>query len=366
MSVRSLNIKCQQTPEGVELAILGEISSWTAEDIIRSVNYFKGQPITLMLMSAGGDALASLGLHDFLAQHDVTIEIYGVAASGAAIISASGKSVRIAENGFVMIHEAFTFDDQWNRVQDDTTRMIDDRQVEVFYKRTGKTRDKIRSWMKDETFFTAEDAVKYGFADAIIKPMKMAASYTQSMKPMSEVIKEAEVPEVPEVPVVETPAAEVPETPAVEDPGDEQVEVEIPMTTGEAVKAAISGKHMAKINVNAQASQMLAAMVTENKTLRAQLDEANAQVEALAPKAAEAEAATAKAEAAEAKVEEVVKQVETLKATPIEEAVKSTADATGVVPAGAEKPQSREAQKHQKHEADMREAYARFNKPKTA
>ena len=329
MSVRSLNIKCQQTPEGVELAILGEISSWTAEDIIRSVNYFKGQPITLMLMSAGGDALASLGLHDFLAQHDVTIEIYGVAASGAAIISASGKSVRIAENGFVMIHEAFTFDDQWNRVQDDTTRMIDDRQVEVFHKRTGKNRDKVRAWMKDETFFTAEDAVKYGFADAVIKPMKMAASYTQSMKPMSEVIKEAEVPEVP---VVETPAAEVPETPAVEDPGDEQVEVEIPMTTGEAVKAAISGKHMAKINVNAQASQMLAAMVTENKTLRAQLDEANAQVEALAPKAAEAEAATAKAEAAEAKVEEVVKQVETLKATPIEEAVKSTADATGVVP----------------------------------
>lgn len=338
MSVRSLNIKCQQTPEGVELAILGEISSWTAEDIIRSVNYFKGQPITLMLMSAGGDALASLGLHDFLAQHDVTIEIYGVAASGAAIISASGKSVRIAENGFVMIHEAFTFDDQWNRVQDDTTRMIDDRQVEVFHKRTGKNRDKVRAWMKDETFFTAEDAVKYGFADAVIKPMKMAASYTQSMKPMSEVIKEAEVPEVPEVPVVETPAAEVPETPAVEDPGDEQVEVEIPMTTGEAVKAAISGKHMAKINVNAQASQMLAAMVTENKTLRAQLDEANAQVEALAPKAAEAEAATAKAEAAEAKVEEVVKQVETLKATPIEEAVKSTADATGVVPAGTAQP----------------------------
>jgi len=336
--VRSLNIKCQQTPEGVELAILGEISSWTAEDIIRSVNYFKGQPITLMLMSAGGDALASLGLHDFLAQHDVTIEIYGVAASGAAIISASGKSVRIAENGFVMIHEAFTYDENYNRAQDDTTRMIDDRQVEVFYKRTGKTRDKIRSWMKDETFFTAEDAVKYGFADAIIKPMKMAASYTQSMKPMSEVIKEAEVPEVPEVPVVETPAAEVPKTSAVEDPGDEQVEVEIPMTTGEAVKAAISGKHMAKINVNAQASQMLAAMVTENKTLRAQLDEANAQVEALAPKAAEAEAATAKAEAAEAKVEEVVKQVETLKATPIEEAVKSTADATGVVPAGTAQP----------------------------
>jgi ATP-dependent Clp protease protease subunit len=328
--VRSLNIRCSQSAEGVELAILGEITSWTAEDLIRSVNYFKGQPITLMLMSAGGDALASLGLHDFLGQHDVTIEIYGVAASGAAIVAASGKKVRIAENGFVMIHEAYTYDDQFNRVQDDNTRMIDDRQVEVFAKRTGKTRAKVREWLAAETFFTAEDAVTYGFADAVIKPMKMAASL-KTMKPMSEVIKEAEVPEVP---VVETPAAEVPATPAVEDPGDEQVEVEIPITTGEAIKAALAGKFKAKVNISATYGKVIGELTDELRTVRASLDEANAQVEALAPKAAEAEAATAKAAEAEAKVAEVVKEVETLKATPIEEPVKPTSDANGVVPAG--------------------------------
>jgi len=331
--VRSLNIRCEQTPEGVELAILGEITSWTAEDLIRSVNYFKGQPITLMLMSAGGDALASLGLHDFLGQHDVTIEIYGVAASGAAIVAASGKKVRIAENGFVMIHEAYTYDDQFNRVQDDNTRMIDDRQVEVFTKRTGKTRAKVREWLAAETFFTAEDAVTYGFADAVIKPMKMAASL-KTMKPMSEVIKEAEVPE----PVaVETPTDPTPEAvtePAAEDSSDEQVEVEIPITTGEAIKAALAGKFKAKVNISATYGKVIGELTDELRTVRASLDEANAQVEALAPKAAEAEAATAKAAEAEAKVAEVVKEVETLKATPIEEPVKPSSDANGVVPAG--------------------------------
>ena len=327
--MRSLNIRCEQTPEGVELAILGEITSWTAEDLIRSVNYFKGQPITLMLMSAGGDALASLGLHDFLGQHDVTIEIYGVAASGAAIVAASGKKVRIAENGFVMIHEAYTYDNQFNRVQDDNTRMIDDRQVEVFAKRTGKTRAKVREWLAAETFFTAEDAVTYGFADAVIKPMKMAASL-KTMKPMSEVIKEAEVPEPA---VVETPTDPAPEA-VTEDPGDEQVEVEIPITTGEAIKAALAGKFKAKVNISATYGKVIGELTDELRTVRASLDEANAQVEALAPKAAEAEAATAKAAEAEAKVAEVVKEVETLKATPIEEPVKPTSDANGVVPAG--------------------------------
>lgn len=329
MSVRSLDIRCQQGPEGVDLAIFGDITFDKGTEILTALNYFKGQPITLSVYSGGGDVFASMGIRDRIAQENVTARVYGIAASGAAIILTGAKRVEMTPFSSLMIHKAYKEDDNGERTYNKDTDRFNAQQVELFAKRTGKRRDVVEKWLaQGDTFFSAEEAIAAGLADGIYEADAMAASLN-TMKPMSEVIKEAEVPEVP---VVETPAAEVPETPAVEDPGDEQVEVEIPMTTGEAVKAAISGKHMAKINVNAQASQMLAAMVTENKTLRAQLDEANAQVEALAPKAAEAEAATAKAEAAEAKVEEVVKQVETLKATPIEEAVKSTADATGVVP----------------------------------
>ncbi len=329
MSVRSLDIRCQQGPEGVDLAIFGDITFDKGTEILTALNYFKGQPITLSVYSGGGDVFASMGIRDRIAQENVTARVYGIAASGAAIILTGAKRVEMTPYSSLMIHKAYKEDDNGERTYNKDTDRFNAQQVELFAKRTGKRRDVVEKWLaQGDTFFSAEEAIAAGLADGIYEADAMAASLN-TMKPMSEVIKEAEVPEVP---VVETPAAEVPKTSAVEDPGDEQVEVEIPMTTGEAVKAAISGKHMAKINVNAQASQMLAAMVTENKTLRAQLDEANAQVEALAPKAAEAEAATAKAEAAEAKVEEVVKQVETLKATPIEEAVKSTADATGVVP----------------------------------
>lgn len=335
MSVRSLDIRCQQGPEGVDLAIFGDITFDKGTEILTALNYFKGQPITLSVYSGGGDVFASMGIRDRIAQENVTARVYGIAASGAAIILTGAKRVEMTPFSSLMIHKAYKEDDNGERTYNKDTDRFNAQQVELFAKRTGKRRDVVEKWLaQGDTFFSAEEAIAAGLADGIYEADAMAASLN-TMKPMSEVIKEAEVPEVP---VVETPAAEVPKTSAVEDPGDEQVEVEIPMTTGEAVKAAISGKHMAKINVNAQASQMLAAMVTENKTLRAQLDEANAQVEALAPKAAEAEAATAKAAEAEAKVAEVVQQVETLKATPIEEAVKSTADATGVVPAGTAQP----------------------------
>jgi len=332
--MRSLNIRCSQSEQGVELAILGEITSWTAEDIIRSVNYFKGQPITLMLMSAGGDALASLGLHDFLGQHDVTVEIYGVAASGAAIVSASGKRVRIAENGFVMIHEAFTYDEQYNRVQTDTTKMIDDRQVEVFASRTGKKRDKVRAWLAAETFFTAEEAVANGFADEVIPAMKMAASL-KTMVPMSEVIKETPV-EVETV--TEEVKAEEEQAETTEATEQTEVEVEIPITPIEAVKAGLHGSFKAKVKVDVSANYagIVASMAEELKTYKAKLDEAEAQVETLTEKAAEVDAAKQAEADAKAAADAAQAEVQKLKETPVEGAVVSNAEGGKVVPGAAE------------------------------
>ena len=330
--MHKVDIRCQQTAEGVELAILGDVTSWVVADIMSAIKFYSGQKITLMLMSQGGDALASLGLHDFMAQHNVDVEIYGIAASGAAIISQAGRKVRIAENGMVMIHEAYRVDDSFNAVKDDTTKMLDDRQVEVFAKRTGKKRDKVRAWMAAETFFNAQDAVANGFADEIIPAMKLAASL-KTMKPMEQ------VPETVETVETETVEQAPIETPAEVEANDtEEVEVEIPVTVSEAIQAGLKGRIKAKVNVAAKYGEIVAGLLAENKAMKAQLDEANAAVEALQPAAAEAEAAKATAAEATAKVAEVVAEVEALKATPIEPAVVSNAAPTGVVPAGEQKP----------------------------
>lgn len=339
--MRSLNIRCSQSAEGVELAILGDITPGTAEEIMRAVSYFPSQPITITMMSGGGDAFSSLGLYDYLKGKDITVRVYGIAASGAAIITAAARRVEMAASAFLMIHNAF------GPTEGDGQSVLDSinaRQADVFAARTGMSRAKVSKMLEAETFMDASTAKANGFVDAVFDPMKVAASLN-TMQSMEDIVKVAEVPEPVAVDGISATTTDgntsvtfetltsTETAAAVEDPGDEHVEVEIPVSIPEAVQAGIRGTFKAKVKVNAQASQMLAAMVMENKGLRAQNDELKAEVEALAPKAAEAEAATAKAAEAEAKVAEVVKEVEALKATPIEEPVKSTSEPAAVVPA---------------------------------
>ena len=338
--MRPSNIRCQQSEQGVELAILGEITSGTAEQIIAAVNFFKGQPVTITVMSGGGDAFASLGLYDFLKGKDVTVRIYGIAASGAAIISAAARTTEMAAGAFLMIHNAYSVIDGQG---EDVLESINERQVELFVAKTGMRKDKVKKMLEDETFLSAQEAYDMGFADKVFDPLKMAAQLNQ-MKPMEEVMSQ---PATEEVVVAE----EVAEVVAAADPGDEQpekeeVEVEVPVTAVEAVQAALRGHLKAKVNVSARYGAIVAELTSEVKSLRAQLDEANAAVEAAEAKAAGAEQAQEAAAAAEAAAQEAQAQVEQLKATPLEEPIKSDAAPTAVVPGAPVKPTMSPATAH--------------------
>lgn len=338
--MRPSNIRCQQSEQGVELAILGEITSGTAEQIIAAVNFFRDQPVTITVMSGGGDAFASLGLYDFLKGKDVTVRIYGIAASGAAIISAAARQTEMAAGAFLMIHNAYSVIDGQG---EDVLESINERQVELFVAKTGMRKDKVKKMLEDETFLSAQEAYDMGFADKVFDPLKMAAQLNQ-MKPMEEVMSQ---PATEEVVVAE----EVAEVVAAADPGDEQpekeeVEVEVPVTAVEAVQAALRGHLKAKVNVSARYGAIVAELTSEVKSLRAQLDEANAAVEAAEAKAAGAEQAQEAAAAAEAAAQEAQAQVEQLKATPLEEPIKSDAAPTAVVPGAPVKPTMSPATAH--------------------
>jgi ATP-dependent protease ClpP protease subunit len=335
--MRPSNIRCQQSADGVELAILGEITSYTAQDIISALAFFKDQPVTITMMSGGGDAFASLGLYDYMRDKDVTVRVYGIAASGAAIISAGARRTEMAAGAFLMIHNAYSVVEGQGA---DVLASINERQVDIFSARTGMRKDKVKKMLEAETFLTAQQAKDMGFADAVFDPLKVAASLDK-MQPMEEIIKATEevVEAAPEV--VETPVA---------DPGDEQaeevVEVEVPVTTIEAMQAAVRGHIKAKVNVAARYGEIVAALTDEVRTLRAQLDEANGAVEAAEAKAAEASADAAKVAEAEAKAAEAAQQVEALKATPLQPPVVSDAQPTAVVPAAPPKPTMNAATAH--------------------
>jgi ATP-dependent protease ClpP protease subunit len=339
--MRPSNIRCQQSEQGVELAILGEITSYTAQDIISALAFFKDQPVIITMMSGGGDAFASLGLYDYMRDKDVTVRVYGIAASGAAIISAGARRTEMAAGAFLMIHNAYSVVEGQG---EDVLASINERQVDIFSARTGMRKEKVKKMLEAETFLTAQQAKDMGFADAVFDPLKVAASLDK-MQPMEEIMKAT--PEVVE------PTPEVVEETPVADPVDEQqpeaeevVELEVPVSITEAVQAAVRGHVKAKVNIAAKYGEIVAALTDEVRALRAQLDEANAAVEAAETKVAEAEVDSAKVAEAEAKAADAVQQVEALKATPLEQPVVSDAQPAAVVPGAPMKPAMTTANAH--------------------
>jgi ATP-dependent Clp endopeptidase proteolytic subunit ClpP len=100
----------------------------------------------------------------------VTATVTGMAASMASVICMACDEVRIVPHGRMMIHEA----SQGVRGNSDELRkaadLLDGISADIAQKyadRTGKTLDDIRALMKAETWMTAKEAVKMGFADAI-------------------------------------------------------------------------------------------------------------------------------------------------------------------------------------------------------
>lgn len=138
------------------------------------------QTIDVRIDSYGGDVFDGLAIYNRLVQHParVTTHVDGVAASIASIIAMSGDEIRIAENGWLMIHDA------WGvavgnaadmRRQADLLDGVTDKLAGVYAARTGMAVPDVRALMADETWLAADDAVARGFAQTIAQNLRVAA-----------------------------------------------------------------------------------------------------------------------------------------------------------------------------------------------
>lgn len=142
------------------------ISAKDVRDSLKDVN----KDIIVKLNSPGGDVFAGVEIYNYLASlnNHVTIEIVGVAASAASLIAMAGDLVIMRTGSTMMIHEASTFaygtksDIQKTLNALDT---IDNSIINIYAERTGMDIEDIQSMLLEETWLTADEAVKQGFAD---------------------------------------------------------------------------------------------------------------------------------------------------------------------------------------------------------
>lgn len=138
-------------------------------------------PLTVNLFSAGGDALAGLGIFDILDRYEgkVTMRIDGVAASAGSLIAMAGDEILMPANALMMIHQA------WGGALGEAKDLkkkaelldhISANYRDTYAARSGRTTEEVEEMMAATTWLTAEDAVAKGFATKVIPAKKANAS----------------------------------------------------------------------------------------------------------------------------------------------------------------------------------------------
>lgn len=126
--------------------------------------------VTVDINSPGGDMFEGIAMYNMLAQHKgrVTVNVMGLAASAASIIAMAGDTINMAPGSFMMIHNAWGVvvgNKADMRASADIFDSFDGALADIYEARTGVARGEIVKLMDAETFMSASDAIKRGFAD---------------------------------------------------------------------------------------------------------------------------------------------------------------------------------------------------------
>ena len=109
----------------------------------------------------------------------IIVYVDGVAASIASIIAMAGDEIIMPKGSMIMVHNPTT--GCWGEAKDfiktaETLNIVRDSMLSIYTAKTGKSSAKVAALLDAETWMTAEEAVKQGFATKLEDTQKVAAS----------------------------------------------------------------------------------------------------------------------------------------------------------------------------------------------
>ncbi len=174
-----------------ELMLYGQIVEdgpkwwkWSEEDksaaefkkAIEEIREKGATKLLLRINSPGGVCTESVAMRSILGNagfDEVNIRIEGMCASAATdIATLPGAHVAITEGSEYMIHNPWCMCiGNANEMEHTIERLRNIEEVSrgFYMKRTGQSEEQIKEWMDAETWFTAKEAVEYGFADELLE-----------------------------------------------------------------------------------------------------------------------------------------------------------------------------------------------------
>lgn len=177
------------TPKGV-IDIVGSIGGDVAALPISGniTNLLAGgvKELEVRITSYGGCLYTALAIYDTLtaarqAGVQITGRVYGVAASAATIILMACERIELTAKSELMIHEPSTcIYGKVSELQTDVNSLLAcwQRMCALYADRTGKSVQEIIDAHRQDTWYTAEQAIAYGWADAIFSPVEQPGTDT--------------------------------------------------------------------------------------------------------------------------------------------------------------------------------------------
>lgn len=137
-------------------------------------------PIVVEIGSGGGETLAGLALYDRLRASSATsiiTAVFGTAHSIASVVLQAGRVRCISEHASILIHNtSLKIEGKTEMEQADAARTVEKLAAAkllldgLYAKHTGRKIETISALTDARTRFSAELAVKHGFADFVLTP----------------------------------------------------------------------------------------------------------------------------------------------------------------------------------------------------
>jgi len=145
---------------------------FTSSDVVVALAAVEdSDPLAVHINSGGGIATEGAAIHALLTARagrtDVVVE--GIAASAASLIAMAGETVTMAAGSVMMIHDpsGYTFGTSQDHGKTiEGLEALATAYARVYATKSGHTADECRAIMKAERWFTPQQAVDQGFADA--------------------------------------------------------------------------------------------------------------------------------------------------------------------------------------------------------
>ena len=196
VSFRCLDPEAEDAPDAavveegangaVTVRIQGPIDDFYGFDyreLISELDEAQPQAIHLMIESPGGYLSAGLALYSDLrarAREGVTVtaEARGVIASAAVLPFLAADERAMATGTELMVHDPWSFllvGGTADQIEDSARKTIKALRASektlrsVLAERTGQSRQQVGAWLKDETWFSPEEAAEAGIATAVIE-----------------------------------------------------------------------------------------------------------------------------------------------------------------------------------------------------